>query len=175
MDSINIDWKKAESKPNSKLKVSGSTLIDWRAKINDLEKHLADKIKELEEAKHLLNGLTSNDTEHKFKLLNAERQIATLESKLNTSAEKIRKLEKTIEHRNQVIDKLEDGFEKRITEIEQLKEENEILNDHLKKSIIAPKLINKLQSIMLHKGFVGDKEFNQLISKLDRKNQIINL
>jgi chromosome segregation ATPase len=174
MGFMNIDWKKAESKPNSKQKVLGRILIDWKEKINDLEKQLALKLKELDEAKHLLNGLTSNDTEHKFKILNAERKISTLEDKLKTSTEKIEELKKTIEHRNEVIDKLENGFEQRITQIERLKEENELLNEQLKQVKVAPKLISKLQNIMLHKGFVGDKEFNYIMQKYGLTHQSVN-
>ena len=169
MKIISINWHKAENKPDVKQKVLGRVLLDLRSKINDLEKQLGVKAKELEEVKISINTLTSSEANLKFKLSNAEQKISMLETKVKNSADKEVVMEKTIEHRNQVIEKLEDDFEKRITQIEELKKVNEILNDQLEKSIAAPKLIKKLQNIMLYKGFVADREFNDIMNKLVKK------
>ncbi len=183
---MNIDWIKAESKPNTKQKVLGRFLLDLRSKINNLEKELAEnkkdiydiKVRSSQKEKNLedsIKNLASSESDLKVKLYIAETRISELESIGKSLTEKNSDLEKTILNRNNVIEKLEDDFEKRISEIEQLKKEIERLNKDLNLSTAAPKLIKTIQNILLHKGFISDKEFYQLMNKIEEKYARISL
>ena len=183
---MNIDWTKAESKPNAKQKVLGKFLLDLRSKINNLEKELAEnkkiiyniKIKSSEKGKNLedsIKSLVSSESDLKIKLSIAETRISDLENIVKALTKKNSDLEKTILNRNNVIEKLEDGFDKRIREIEQLRKENESLNKDLDLSTAAPNLIKKIQNILLHKGFISDKEFYQIMNKIEEKYAKISI
>ena len=183
---MNIDWTKAESKPNAKQKVMGKFLLDLRSKINNLEKQLAEnkkiiydfKIKSSEKGKNLedsIKSLVSSESDLKIKLSIAETRIFDLENIVKALTKKNSDLEKTILNRNNVIEKLEDGFDKRIREIEQLRKENERLNKDLDLSTAAPNLIKKIQNILLHKGFISDKEFYQIMNKIEEKYAKISI
>jgi predicted nucleic acid-binding Zn-ribbon protein len=183
---LNVDWTKAESKPNAKQKVQGRFLLDLRSKINNLEKELAEhkkilydiKVKSSHKGKNLedsIKSLASSESDLKIKLSIAETRISELESIVKALTKKNSDLENTILNRNNVIEKLENGFERRIREIEQLKKEIERFNKDSTLSEAAPNLIKKIQNILLHKGFISDKEFYQLMNKIEEKYARISL
>ena len=182
---MSINWAKCEEAPNKKYKVLGRFLLDLRTKINNLEKEFAAKKKEIQEVRketskttigleNSIKSLTSSELDLKIKLSKANTRISEIESNLKALTDKDSELENTILNRNKVIEKLEDDFEKKISEIESLKKEIERLNDKLNKSVAAPKLVKKIQEIMLHKGFLSDKEFYQLLNEIETKLGQIN-
>jgi chromosome segregation ATPase len=183
---MRIDWTKAEEKPNGKQKVKGHVLLKLRSKINDLERELAQKnnvmttmkanfAKIEEDLINKMEKLSSSESELKIKLAKANSIILQIEEIHKVDAKKKDEFEKTILHRNKVIESLEDDFEKRITEIEDLKKEIKDLKDELEKTQIYSKLIKKMQDIMLQKGFISDKEFYQLLHKMEKKYASIDL
>jgi chromosome segregation ATPase len=137
---------------------------DFRGNTSITKKGLEDSIK----------SLTSSESDLKIKLSKANTRISEIESNLKALTEKNSELENTLLNRNKVIEKIEDDFEKRISEIEGLKKEIEKLNDELNKSVAAPKLVKKIQEIMLHKGFLSDKEFYQMINEIETELGQIN-
>lgn len=182
---MSINWANCEEAPNKKYKVLGRFLLDLRTKINNMEKEFAAKKKEIQEVRtetsktttgleKSIKSLTSSESDLKIKLSKANTRISEIESNLKALTDKNSELKNTMLNRNKVIEKLEDDFEKRISEIEELKKEIERLNDELNKSVAAPKLIKKIQEIMLHKGFLSDKEFLILMNKIETKFGQIN-
>lgn len=182
---MSINWAKAEEKPHAKLKVLARFLLDLRSKINNLEKELVENKNTLQEVKDKaankekgledsIKSLTSSESDLKIKMSKANSRISELESNLKALTDKDSELESTILNRNKVIEKLEDDFEKRITEIEVLKNEIEKLNAELNRSVAAPKLVKKIQDMMLHKGFLSDKEFYHMMNKIEEKLGQIN-
>ncbi|MFX0070459.1 MAG: hypothetical protein ACFFAO_05145 [Candidatus Hermodarchaeota archaeon] len=111
--------------------------------------NLKSKIEELEEK---LEGSNKND-----------------ESKVKVYSDKTEAMEKIIMDKNEVIEKLESNYEKRLLEIGKLKGRIDELENLLVKAKTAPELITKLQNMLLHKGFVADKEFYQLLNKMEQK------
>ena len=178
---MSINWAIVEEKPHKKQKVLGRLLLDLRSKINSLEKELATKKKALLESsdtkkglKESIKSLSASESDLKIKLSRANTRISELESNLKAFKDKNSELEKTILNRNKVIEKLEDDFEKRLREIEELEEKIEMVNYQLNQSVAAPKLIKKIQNLMLHKGFLSDKEFYQIMNKIEAKMGQIN-
>ncbi|TFG27773.1 MAG: hypothetical protein EU532_06715 [Promethearchaeota archaeon] len=175
---MSINWAKAEETPHKKQKVTARFLLDLRSKINSLEKELSAKNKLLQEenlkttknkinSEEQIKSLTSSESDLKIKLSKAETKISELEGKIKALTEKNSEFEKTISNRNSVIEKLEDDFEKRLREIENLKKE-------LNTSAAAPKLLKQIQELLLHKGFLSDKEFYQMMNKIEEKYARIN-
>ncbi|MCK4286231.1 MAG: hypothetical protein KAX18_08505, partial [Candidatus Lokiarchaeota archaeon] len=81
---MSIDWIKAESRPEKKLSVEGKFLLDLRSKINNIEKQLAQKTKDLEK--------TSSD--------------------LKTTREKLTEVEKIAEEKTQSFAETKKNFER---------------------------------------------------------------
>ena len=182
---MSINWAKCEEAPHKKYKVLGRFLLDLRAKINQLEKDYSEKRKEMLDVKEnststkkgledSIKTLTSSESDLRIKLSKANTTISEIEGNVKTLEEKNAELERIILNRNKVIEKLEDDFEKRISEIESLKKEVERLKTELNKSVAAPELIKKVQEIMLHKGFLSDKEFFQEMNNIETKLGQIN-
>ena len=109
-------------------------------------------------------------------LLSLKSKIDEFEEKLDSSSknDKIEMMEKIIMDKNEVIDKLESDYEQRLLEIGKLKERIDELEDLLVKAKTAPELIKKLQNLFLQKGFVADKEFYQLLNKMEQKYSSID-
>ena len=182
---LSINWAKCEESPNKKYKVLGRFLLDLRAKINNLEKEFAAKKKDIQDFRDntlstkkgledTIKSLSSSESDLKIKLSKANTKISEIEGSLKALKDKNLELESTILNRNKVIEKLEDDFEKRLTEIDSLKKEIESFNNKLNKSVVAPKIVKKIEEIMLHKGFLSDKEFYQLMNKIEAKLGQIN-
>ena len=79
---MSIDWSKLESKPEMKLKVDGQILLDFKAKIHDLEMELVQNKKDLEKAKeivsekeNLIDKLSSMENELKNQIANLKNII----------------------------------------------------------------------------------------------------
>ncbi|MFX1336971.1 MAG: hypothetical protein ACFFDK_00020 [Promethearchaeota archaeon] len=182
---MSVNWAKCEKNPDKKYKVMGRFLLDLRGKINYLEKEFAAKKREILDVREKtsmtnkgledsLRTLSLSKSDLTIKLSKANIQVSEIEGKLIAVKDKNSELESTILNRNKVIEKLEDDFEKRISEIESLKNEIERLNNELNKSVTAPKLIKRIEEIMLHKGFLSDKEFYQLMKKIENKLGQVN-
>jgi len=113
-----IDWSKASAKPEAKQKVLGRYLLDLRAKINDLEKTLAQKRKEI---KVLNERVSLNATDVKINLNKAQEKIKQDEIQFKALNEKMIFLEKTIQNRDKEIEILKEDIRIRNLQIEDLK------------------------------------------------------
>ncbi|TFG24869.1 MAG: hypothetical protein EU532_12185 [Promethearchaeota archaeon] len=96
----------------------GKHLLDLRAKINDLEKTLAQKRKEIQVLNERISASTSNV---KLNLNKAEEKIKEDEIRLKALNEKMIFLEKTIQNRDKEIDILKEDNRIRNIQIEELK------------------------------------------------------
>ncbi|MFW9872895.1 MAG: hypothetical protein ACFFG0_07320 [Candidatus Thorarchaeota archaeon] len=242
---MSIDWAKAEERADKKLSIEGKFLLDLRSKINNLEKQLAQKIKDLdktsndlrltqekfsdvskkaqEQTQSLLetqknferareeklyadaeiNKFKSSKAELENKLTEANSKITELEDKLKESSLKAERSEKekdnilenyeleksgikdelqqrkneiedlkkelqtTISEKYIEIETLKDERDTQVKEINALKQKIENIEETMHKAKGVPQLIEEIKEIMTHKGFLSDKEFDDLIEKLE--------
>ena len=66
-------------------------------------------------------------------------------------------------------DRFSTDIEEKIIEIKLLKEEIETLKAQIKNSHVSVKIIKKIKEIMMHKGFLSDREFSMLIERIEKK------
>jgi chromosome segregation ATPase len=177
---FNIDWAKAEEKPEKKLSVEGQILLEFRSKIKELEleletihQNLAKALNELDSTKDKLAGRERSLTElterksiarksHdqiKEEKLHADIEIAklstdksSLEEKLTESVAKITALE------NQL-----NKFTTKSTEIDEkiLTKDKEIQNLEEERLHKVKELLNK------------EQEIQKLKTEIDHKNEEI--
>lgn len=244
---MSIDWVRAEEKPEKKLSVEGRFLLDLRSKINNIEKQLTIKAKELEkstrdlkithdklrESQKIAEEKTQSFSETKknyerakeeklyadaeiTKLKNlkseVEKKLGETESKITGLAIKLKEVSlraETLEEEKvnvktnlekEKVDLKEDLQQKeneiedlkkelqttnsdKYVEIESLKNENgaqateiatltqklESLEDTISEAKGAPQLMEEVKDIMAHKGFLSDREFDDLLRKLEIK------
>ena len=65
------------------------------------------------------------------------------------------------------IETLQNEKDAHATEITALKQKIETLEESIAEAKGAPQLLEEVKDIMAHKGFLSDREFDDLISKLD--------
>jgi len=153
-----IDWSKAQSNPKSKQKVSGRGLLDLRAKINDLEKNLAQKRREI---KALNDRITSTVTNLDLGLNKAEERNRELEIRDNASNEKITFLEKTILNRDKEILVFVKDIKQRNKQIEELK-------------TLETQIIDKERDVNHLKTIIEQENKQNEINKRDFTQQLLN-
>lgn len=244
---MSIDWARAEERPDKKLSVEGKFLLDLRSRINNIEKQLVQKTKDLEKASSDLKTnqeklietkkiaeqktqslteaqknfervreeklyadaeitkLKNSKLEIEKKLAETEPKITELENKLKDSSLKADTIEKekgdvrsnlekekfslkedlqqkeneiadlkkevqtTISEKYVEIESLKNENEAQATEITTLKQKIESFEDSISEAKGAPQLMEEVKNIMTHKGFLSDREFDDLLQKLDIK------
>ena len=66
-------------------------------------------------------------------------------------------------------DRFSTDSEEKIHEIKLLQDEIETLKAQIKNSHVSVKIIKKIKEIMLHKGFLSDREFDMLVERIEKK------
>ncbi|GAJ18320.1 unnamed protein product, partial [marine sediment metagenome] len=82
---MGIDWTKIEESPKKKHSVEGNTLLDFRARIEDLERRLNQLVKELEKQSEDLETV-------KKKLVGREKSLLQLTEKRSTARKTLDKI-----------------------------------------------------------------------------------
>lgn len=136
---MKIDWEFAQVRPKKKQKIEGKYLLNLRTKMVDLEHDLAQKNREIEQAKEKLtiteqsfNQLTEKfiSTEKnlnnviadlKKKLRIAESRVTEKVVKSDGSLDKIRELEQKIKNKDNELMRVKFNLEKANKEIESIK------------------------------------------------------
>jgi chromosome segregation ATPase len=144
-DSEIINLKNSKTKTEKKL-------AETEPKITQLE----NKLKESS-----LKAEISEKEKDSFKedLQQKENEIADVKKELQTSIS-----DKYIE-----IESLKNEKDAQAAEVTTLKQKVESLEGTISEAKGAPQLMDEVKSIMAHKGFLSDREFDDLISKLDIK------
>ncbi len=237
MRKISVNWAKVIENPKAKQKIVGKRLLALRDKINDLEKQLNLKKKQLEAleilfSKHkTMNKDDSTMAESKLKekeikidalldklefleqtIKNREKEIkvirkdlkqrnkqfkfdkkfleqaisdkknendelrAELQEKSNQIEVEIKNLKFTILNKDLEIEKLETGFNEKIEEINKLNNKISLLvkiYTQMKNERKYFRIIKRIRRLMLLKGFLSEKEFEQLLEKIEKKTNVI--
>ena len=86
----------------------------------------------------------------------------------NNEIESLKKeLQTTISDKYVEIESLKDEKEAKEKEINELKQKCGKLEEAIGEAKSAPKLMEAIKDIMIHKGFLSDREFEDLLSKLE--------
>lgn len=82
---MDIDWTKVEETPKKKHSVEGNTLLDFRARNEDLELRINQLVKELEKQSEELENV-------KKKLVGREKSLIQLTEKRSTARKSLDKI-----------------------------------------------------------------------------------
>ncbi|MHA1985608.1 MAG: hypothetical protein ACW98D_03115 [Promethearchaeota archaeon] len=133
------------------------------SRITELENNLKEvslKAETLEEEKVKVNA-------------NLEKEKADLKEDLQQKENEIEDLKKELQTINSdkyiEIESLKNQNEAKATEIASLTQKLESLEDTISEAKGAPQLMEEVKDIMAHKGFLSDREFDDLLRKLEIK------
>ncbi len=170
--------------------MDGKHLLDLRSKINEIEAELNIKSKELTASTELLSS-TKSDLEEK--LSNVNKEIDELKTKFNSSEEENKKLNQIIldkKNENEIVKSdLDKALNNEKEMIQQIAEKNKEI-DNLQNDLVAirikcddrlneinefktniakyqslTKIIEDIREVMKVKGFLSDRELDQLLNK----------
>jgi chromosome segregation ATPase len=159
-----IDWESCEEKPTKSQKVEGRFLLDLRSKINDLERQLREKSLNFEEIKKEFEKAAAKAKELKSKIESKDEKISSLLNQLEANDLTIQDLEQELSNSRIQIRTLEKDFSSKLDENMDLKQK---ISNFEKKLNLPEKmeyLINRLNKIMEHKGFVSEKELEDIVN-----------
>jgi len=122
--------------------------LDLRSKINGLEKRLSEKISALEK-------LVKNFDE-------MEKEFKQKSKVLSLKEEELKRFQHQVEANNMTIQDLEKDLSVKVTLIENLKKKCTFLEEKIDHSDEVNNIIDKLNEVMEHKGFISEKELEDL-------------
>jgi len=158
-----IDWEACEERPGKNQKVEGRVLLDLREKINDLEKELREKSINLEKREKLLNENKEKLNHLKSKLSQNLKQITSLQHQVDANNLTIEDLERELSNYSVEIKTLEKNLDLKINENMDLTRKCDALEKKVDLPDKVEKLINRLKTVMQHKGFISEKEFEDIV------------
>ena len=120
------------------------------SKITELENKLKESSLKAETLEREKTGV-------KDELQQRENEIADLKKELQT----------TISDKYVEIESLKDERDSQAKEINALNQKIESLEETISEAKGAPQLVEEIKGIMAHKGFLPDKEFDDLIEKVE--------
>ncbi|MFX1409849.1 MAG: hypothetical protein ACFFA6_05830 [Promethearchaeota archaeon] len=101
----------------------------------------------------------------------SEKEKKELKSELeqkNNELEGLKKdLQKSISDKYVEVETLKDEKDKKVIEIEELNNKIKTLEETISEAKGAPQLMEEIKEIMMHKGFLSDKEFEDLLERLN--------
>lgn len=159
-----IDWEACEERPGKNQKVEGRVLLDLREKINDLEKALREKSISLEKSEKILNEKVDELNHFKAELNQKDEHIKSLQHQIDANNLSIEDLESELSNFSVEIKTLEKDLDSKINENMDLKRKCENLERKKALPDKVEKLINRLKAVMQHKGFISEKEFEDIIT-----------
>jgi len=156
---MSINWPLIETNPSRKQKIEGNLLLELREKTYDLEKQLSATKTELEKTKDELNEtkeyLYSTETslnELKEEKAAADKKISELESGLHVTKDK-------------EIQKLKEAFEEKSNQVNELNHRIKTLLQELAIGETYQNIQKLIQEVVEQKGFIMDKEIEQIMDK----------
>jgi chromosome segregation ATPase len=187
---MGIEWAKAEERPEKTQKVEGRFLLDLRAKVNDLEKDVAElkdvnndlkkklnekinenseletSIKELKENNEILEDIVSEKESYveelKEKKTNLEVKKNKLEEDLDQSQTELKELNRSINERKREINELNKVITQRENEIKKLNLKiEEMKSEHYEE-------LEDLKSKMTNTLANKDEEIDQKLGDINK-------
>ena len=104
-------------------------------------------------------------------LENYELEKTNIKDEMQQKENEIEDLKKELQTTNSdkyvEIESLKDERDAKANEVNALKQKLEALEETLSEAKGAPQLMEEIKGIMAHKGFLSDKEFDDLIEKIE--------
>ena len=122
--------------------------MDLRSKINGLEKRLSEKISALEKLVKKFDEM--------------EKEFKQKSKVLSLKEEELKRFQHQVEANNMTIQDLETDLSVKVTLIENLKKKCTFLEEKIDYSDEVNNIIDKLNEVMEHKGFISEKELEDL-------------
>lgn len=158
-----IDWESCEEKPTKSQKIEGRFLLDLRAKINDLEGQLREKSISLEKAEQRLKENQEELSQVKVTLSQQNEKIKNLENELEANELTIQDLENELSCSTKQIKTLGKELNSKLQEHLDLKQKCQSLESKVNLPDKMEYLINRINTIMQHKGFISEKELEDVL------------
>ena len=136
-------------------------MSEANSKITELENKLKESSLKAETLEKEKDGVMDN-YELEKKGINEE-----LQQRENEIADLKKELQTTISDKYVEIESLKDERDSQAKEINALKLKIESLEETISEAKGAPQLMEEIKGIMAHKGFLSDKEFDDLIEKVE--------
>lgn len=123
---------------------------------------IAERDKEIN---HLASIITDKDD-----------QLKILELKLNRKEKEVSHvkdgLEISIDDKNKMINKLRNQLTQKTTDLLVLSEKISHLEENDKSANISTRLVERIYDLLMHKGFLSDKEFDQIQNEIRREQMV---
>lgn len=159
--------------------MDGKSLLDLRTKINKIEAELNLKNKELESINEKLNKSNSELDEYKIKLNSSEEETNKLnqtildkkneneivKSDLDAAINDKKELIQRNAYKNKEIEKLQNDLASKKIECDDLSNEINEFKTSISNYQSLSKIIEDLRDVMKIKGFLSDREFEQVLGK----------
>ena len=153
----------SKSEEEKKLAEKESKIADLESKIAELNNKLKETLLKAEtterEKEDLKINLEKGKNNLKEDLQQKENEIADIKKELQT----------TISDKYIEVESLKNEKDAQATEITALKQKIESLEKSIGEAKGAPQLMEEVKNIMAHKGFLSDREFDDLLLKLNIK------
>jgi len=175
LNNLKIDFKQSIVQNNEDMKDTINNLMqiiaDKEEVINDLKEDMlqsiVDKNKEIEgELNKLMEKITDYDD-----------VINKLENDLEIKAKQIENTEASFElafvEKDKIIKKLKARLAAKVKNIEELTNRVEELEEKVLESHASVKILEEIRKLMLDKGFINDKELNELTKEIEKQKFMI--
>ena len=176
---MSINWPLIESNPSKKQKIEGNALLELREKTYDLEKQLSATKTELEknknelhETKEKLSSTEKNLNTLKEEKTGADKKISELESDLQSTKDKNSSFENQLKEaseknssKDKEIQKLKENFEEKSNQVNEFNHRIKTLMSEIAVGETYQNIQKMIQEVVNHKGFIMDKEIEQIMDE----------
>ena len=149
--------KKFERIKEEKLYVDAET-NKFKSSISEMEEKLSEansKITELEKLSEKIETLENEKNDLRAELEQKNNEIESLK----------KDLQKSISDKYVEVESLKDEKELKVKEVEALNDKIKALEETIFEAKGAPQLMDEIKDILMHKGFLSDKEFEDLLER----------
>lgn len=123
-------------------------------------------ISELEEKLSVANSKLKESSERTEALEIEKNDLrAELEQKSNETESLKKDLQKSISDKYVEVESLKDEKESKVKEVDALNDKIKLLEETISEAKGAPQLMDEIKDIMMHKGFLSDKEYEDLLER----------
>jgi chromosome segregation ATPase len=145
-------------------------LAEKESKIAELESKIAELNNKLKEFLLKAETIEREKEDLKINLEKGKNNLKEdLQQKENEIADIKKELQTTISDKYIEVESLKNEKDTQATEITALKQKIESLEKSIGEAKGAPQLMEEVKNIMAHKGFLSDREFDDLLLKLNIK------
>ena len=130
----------------------------FKSSISELEEKLSvanSKIIELEKSSERIEALENEKNDLKAELEQKNNEIESLK----------KDLQKSISDKYVEVESLKDEKESKVKEAEALNDKIKALEETISEAKGAPQLMDDIKDILMQKGFLSDKEFEDLLER----------